>query len=351
MGGRGRKTSTQDRNQAIAFIQEANKNGARLTLACAILNISPRTYQRWIKNNQGDRRKGPLNISHRLSQKEHDKILKYVYSNEFKDKSPAFIVPALADRGIYLASESSFYRVLKQSCSHTHRRKSKRPTKRRLLRPIASAPNQVWSWDITYLRGPIRGQFFYLYMVIDIYSRKIIHWKLHERESSGLAAKMITEAVEKEGVSRDELILHSDNGGPMKGATMIATLQSLGIMPSFSRPSISDDNPFSESLFKTLKYSPFYPIRPFKEVFECRQWVEYFVVWYNSAHLHSGIKFVTPNMRHDGRDIKILKKREQVYLKARERNPTRWKVKVRNWSPIKKVHLNPTREEKLKKIA
>lgn len=188
-------------------------------------------------------------------------------------------------------------------------------------------------------------------MIIDIYSRKIIKWKIHERESAQFASIMITQAVKEEGISRDELILHSDNGGPMKGATMIGTLQKLGIMPSFSRPSISDDNPFSESLFKTLKYSPFYPIRPFKGVCDCEQWVNYFVTWYNNAHLHSGIKFVTPNMRHDGRDLKILKKRERVYLEAREKYPDRWKTKIRDWSPINKVHLNPTREEKLKKIA
>ena len=132
---------------------------------------------------------------------------------------------------------------------------------------------------------------------------------------------------------------------------MLATLQKLGIMPSFNRPSISDDNPFSKSLFKTLKYSPFYPIKPFRSASDCKQWVEYFIIWYNGAHLHSGIKFVTPNTRHDGRDIKVLKKREAVYKKAREKYPARWKTKMRNWSPIEKVHLNPTREEKLKKIA
>lgn len=292
-----------------------------------------------------------MKIAQMLSIEEQSKVLKHAYSDEFKDKSPAFIVPALADRGIYVASESTFYRILKKQMANNHRRRSRKPVKRNLIRPIALAPNQVWSWDITYLRGPIRGKFYYLYMIVDVYSRKIIHWKLHEQEAAHLAAKMVTEAVKKENITGENLILHSDNGGPMKGTTMIATLQKLGIMPSFSRPSISDDNPFSESLFKTLKYSPFYPINPFKDIFSCAQWVEYFVTWYNSAHLHSGIKFVTPNMRHEGRDIKILKNRETIYLKARKRNPERWKTKIRDWSPVEKVHLNPTREEKLKKIA
>lgn len=309
------------------------------------------TYHRWITNEDGDLRTGPKKVAHRLSRDEEQTILKYTYADEFQDKSPAFIVPALADRDIYIASESSFYRVLKRSEAHTHRRKSKRPIKRNLLRPIASAPNQVWSWDITYLRGPIKGQFYYLYLIIDIYSRKIIHCRIHDHEAAHLAARLISEATDIEKVPRDQLILHSDNGGPMKGATMVSTLQHLGIMPSFSRPSVSDDNPFSESLFKTIKYSPFYPIDPFRDIFECSKWVEYFVTWYNCSHLHSGIKFVTPNARHMGRDIKILEKRQKIYLKAKEQNPLRWKNKIRDWSPIKKVLLNPTREERLKNTA
>lgn len=308
------------------------------------------TYHRWVSSSH-DLRHGPKTISHRLSIAEEQQILRYSYSEEFQDKSPAFIVPALADKNIYIASESTFYRVLKKHEAHTHRRKSKRPVKRNLLRPVALAPNQVWSWDITYLRGPIRGQFYYLYLIVDIFSRKVIHYRIYTQEAAHHAARVIAEAVEIEKVPRDQLILHSDNGGPMKGATMISTLQQLGIMPSFSRPSVSDDNPFSESLFKTIKYSPFYPIKPFRDTLECTEWVKYFVNWYNCSHLHSGIKFVSPNARHSGRDRKILEKRHQVYFAAQKRNPLRWKNKLRDWSPVAEVRLNPTREEKLKTIA
>lgn len=351
MGGRGRKTDTSERRKALDLIIEAKTSGARIRKSCELLGISHMTYHRWISNEEGDLRAGPKKVAHKLSRDEELKILRYAYADEFQDKSPAFIVPALADRDIYIASESSFYRVLKRSEAQVHRRKSKKPIKRNLLRPIASAPNQVWSWDITYLRGPIKGQFYYLYLIVDIFSRKIIHYKIHDHEAAHLAARLISEATDIEKVPRDQLILHSDNGGPMKGATMIATLQHLGIMPSFSRPSVSDDNPFSESLFKTIKYSPFYPINPFRDIFECGKWVEYFVTWYNYSHLHSGIKFITPNARHLGRDIKILEKRQKVYLQAKEKNPMRWKNQLRNWNPIKQVLLNPTREERIKNIA
>jgi putative transposase len=350
LGGRGRKTSSEDRRNAITLIKEANGSGAKIKKACGLLGISHMTYLRWTQSCQ-DMRKGPNSFPQKLSSIEQQRILKHAYSEEFQDKSPAFIVPALADRGIYVASESSFYRILKRNQARNHRQKSKRPIKRNLLRPIATAPNQVWSWDITYLRGPIKGQFYYLYLIIDVFSRKIIHSKIYEQEAAHLAGKVISEAARKENISKDQLILHSDNGGPMKGATMLATLQQLGIMPSFSRPSVSDDNPFSESLFKTIKYSPFYPIHPFKDIFECTKWLEYFVAWYNYSHLHSGIKFVTPNSRHEGKDLKILEKRRKLYLHAKEKNPLRWKNDIRNWSPIDQVHLNPAKEDRLKNSA
>lgn len=232
-----------------------------------------------------------------------------------------------------------------------HRGRSKRPEKRNLLRPVATGPNQVWSWDITYLRGPIKGQFFYLYMIIDIFSRKVIGWRLHERENSFFASELVTKCLAQEKISGEGLILHSDNGSPMKGSTMLATLQKLGVIPSFSRPSMSDDNPYSEALFKTLKYSPHYPTRPFWDYFEAHQWVNQFVRWYNEEHLHSGIKFVTPNSRHAGKDAEILEKRAAVYLTAKQKNPNRWRNQIRNWTPIDKVYLNPSKEQKEEMVA
>lgn len=265
---------------------------------------------------------------------------------EYRDLAPSQIVPRLADRGVYLASESSFYRILKVENLLSHRSKSRPRNVKRPEELFATSPNEIWSWDITYLRAEVRGRFYYLYLPMDIFSRFIVHWEVHEMESSELAAAMVETACRKEGIMRDQLRLHADNGGPMKGATMLATLQRLGIMPSFSRPSVSDDNPFSESLFKTLKYCPQYPSQPFGSLDEARAWVEKFVRWYNTVHLHSGINFVTPESRHRGADASILEKRAQVYEAARAKNPTRWSRSTRDWTPEGGVALNPTSRSK-----
>jgi transposase InsO family protein len=212
---------------------------------------------------------------------------------------------------------------------------------------IAARPNVVWSWDITYLKSPVKGMFYYLYLIMDVFSRYIVGWSVEEVESAEHSARLISGTCLAQGVLEDQLTLHSDNGGPMKGATMLATLQKLHVAPSFSRPSVSDDNPFSESLFKTLKYRPSYPDGAFASLFEAKTWVEKFVIWYNTEHLHSGIRFVTPQSRHEGRDIQILRDRHAVYEKAKLANPGRWSGETRNWSVIEKVRLNPGREKKI----
>lgn len=160
------------------------------------------------------------------------------------------------------------------------------------------------------------------------------------------SSKLIERICIQENVLKDQLVLHSDNGGAMKGATMLATLQKLGVVPSFSRPRVSDDNPYSESLFKTLKYCPEYPSRPFASLSEASEWVEKFVFWYNNIHLHSGIKFVTPMSRHEGKDKMILKNRKRVYEEAKNKNPNRWSRATRNWDRVEKVLLNYLQEEK-----
>jgi len=168
-----------------------------------------------------------------------------------------------------------------------------------------------------------------------------VGWQVHGEELSLFAADLMTDICQREGIERNQITLHSDNGSPMKGATMLATLQELGVVPSFSRPSVSNDNPYSESVFRTLKYRPEYPEKPFVDISAARGWVSSFVHWYNHEHRHSGIKFVTPEQRHTGEDIQILSKRKQVYEKARSQNPGRWTGKTRNWDRIDKVYLNP----------
>ena len=194
-----------------------------------------------------------------------------------------------------------------------------------------------------YLRAPVLGRFYYLYMVEDIFSRKIVGWAVHETESSEHSARLFEQTCAREGISPEQLVLHSDNGGPMKGATILATLQRLGVAISFSRPSVSDDNPYSESLFRTLKYRPEFPSQRFASLNEARAWVERFVAWYNTEHRHSGIRFVTPEQRHRGQDKALLAKRHQVYEAARSRHPERWSGDTRNWSRIETVVLNPER--------
>ena len=323
------------------LVAEAVAAGARRWKACELLGIAVRTLERW-GDDREDGRLGPKSApANKLSATERRRIVAVATSAEFRDESPKQIVPSLADRGEYIGSESTIYRVL-----HTedmqHRRGAARPPTHRPRQHVADGPWQVASWDITYLKSHVRGAFFYLYLVEDVWSRKILSWEVHDVECNELAAALV-ERIRREHPSVDlrGWVLHSDNGGPMKGATMLATMQRLGVVPSFSRPSVSNDNPFSESLFRTLKYVPEYPRDGFVTVEAARAWVAAFVAWYNHDHKHSGIGFVAPADRHAGRDVKILAARRAVYEQARRRNPARWSRHTRAWSRPTTVTLNP----------
>jgi transposase InsO family protein len=295
-----------------------------------------------------DKRKGPLiEPINKLSKEVNDKIVETANSKKFVDLSPWQIVAKLADNGEYIASESSFYRVLKELKMLKHRGRKKPPERKRPAALIATAPNQIWSWDITYLKSSIKGEYFYLYLFMDVFSRKIVGYDIFECESMDYSAELFSRICFNENIQKEQLVLHSDNGGPMKGATMLATMQSLGVVPSFSRPRVSDDNPYSESLFRTLKYRPDFA-EVFKDISDAKKWTLKFVDWYNNYHLHSGIKFVTPASRHRGEDSEILKKRKVVYEKAKLENPERWgKRETRNWSEIKEVNLNYLQKKKI----
>lgn len=342
--------SLVDRILCTALIREATLAGARRKASCQLLGLSLRTLERWEKNPEiGDQRRGPINgASNTLSEEEKKKIVEVSTSLEYRDLCPWKIVAKLADSGLYLASESSFYRVMKKNDLLSHRSKNSIRTHTRPKPLVATKPNEIWTWDITYLKSPIKGRYYYLYLVMDIFSRMIIGYKIEGNESSEWAAELIDKCCIEQQIMKNQLTLHSDNGGPMKGATMLATLQSLGVVASFSRPAVSDDNPFSESLFKTLKYRPSYPDGAFADLEEAREWVKRFVKWYNTEHLHSGIRFVSPRSRHSGADINILIKRKIVYEKAKNLNPLRWSGSTRNWAPITEVHLNPQKEKRIK---
>lgn len=329
----------------VELIKEAGTAGARQSKACKVVGITSRTLQRWSK---GDRvladgrgatpRRQPRN---KLSSLERQSVLDVANSQEFAHLTPNQIVPMLADQGCYIASESTFYRVLREAGQMTHRGKVKPPTRKRPASLHADAPNQLWSWDITYLATTVKGVFFYLYLIMDIFSRKIVGWEVYETESAEQASRLFRKTCLREGIAGKDLVLHSDNGSPMKGATMLATLQKLGVMPSFSRPSVSNDNPYSEALFKTLKYHPGFPDKPFDCLENARVWVAGFQHWYNEVHLHSALKFVTPGQRHRGEDIVILEERQQLYEAAKAKQPERWSRKTRDWTPVGTVYLNP----------
>ena len=334
--------SAPDRRQTVELIDQACARGAACENACKEMGISLRTYQRWTSDGsvKADgrptaKRAAPAN---QLTQAEREAILDVCNRKEYESLPPSQIVPRLADQGEYLASESSFYRVLRQNGQLQRRGRAQAP--RHVPKPRgyrATAPNQVWSRDITYLAAAIAGVFFRLYLVMDIYSRKIVGREIHESENAAHASVLIQKACLAEGIRGKELVLHADNGSPMKGATLLATLQKLGVVPSFSRPSVSDDNPYSESLFRTLKYAPAYPSKPFESIEAARQWVHRFVQWYNHEHRHSAIRFVTPAQRHRGEESVILAKRKAVYADAKARHPERWTGETRNWQPVQEV--------------
>ena len=351
MGGRkGRLIKHYERSKAASLIKEAVSKGARMHLACKTLKISLRTFERWRDQNGNLKEDGRLHHgrspSNKLSLEERVKIISIATSKEYRDVAPHQIVPALADLGQYVGSESSFYRILKAEKLDAHRGKAKKPKHKKPPAYVAKNPNELWSWDITYLARDIKGLFFYLYLIVDIFSRKIVGFEVYETESAEQASIVAKNAYISEGIDGKEIKLHSDNGAPMKGATMLSMLQALGITPSFSRPSVSNDNPYSEALFKTLKYCPKYPTKPFDSLESARAWVQTFVTWYNEEHHHSKIKFVTPSERHKGLDLSILASRKTVYEAAKARNPSRWSKHTRNWDYVDSVHLNPGKKQK-----
>lgn len=335
----------------IGLIEDACSAGARLAKACKEVELSPRTVQRWRQHDEvpPDGRKAAARVpGNKLSEAERAEILATANQAKFANLPPSQIVPKLADEGCYLASESTFYRILHAEKQLVHRGRAKAAVNKRPEPVLATAPNQLWSWDITYMGTTVRGMFFYLYLIMDVFSRKIVGWEIYAEESADHAARTFRKAYLREGVAGQSLILHSDNGSPMKGATMLGTLQKYGVMPSFSRPSVSNDNPYSEALFKTLKYNPGLPDKPFDNLEEARLWVAGFQKWYNEVHRHSALKFVTPGQRHRGEDKALLNQRKALYAAAKAAKPERWSGNYRNWDRPEIVSLNPNKSTQCK---
>ena len=342
----------EDRQALSRDIQTAHQSGARLHMSCALAGITVRTLQRWQLGDGlvvGDARPHAMRPTpaHTLSQLEREAVLSAANEARFADMPPARIVPMLADEGVYLASESTFGRVLRAHGQNTHRGRAKAPRK---VRPptthIATAPRQVWCWDMTYLPATVIGRWFYLYLILDLYSRKIIGWEVHEQDRSEHAAHLVRRTALSEGIAAlgTQPVLHGDNGATLKATTVLSMLHWLGIKPSYSRPRVSDDNAYAESLFRTAKYRPEFPAKGFEDLDVARAWATHFVHWYNVEHRHSGIRYVSPAQRHAGEDQAILKARHALYSQARERSPRRWSGRTRNWDHINAVTLNPERD-------
>lgn len=345
-----------DRAKAVELIGEACVSGARLAPACRMLELTARTYQRWVAQGsvKADCRPGALRPKpgNALDEVERQQVLDASHEPRFASLPPGQIVPALADEGRYIASESTFYRVLRAAGEQQHRGRAKTP--RRHPAPTtytAHGPCEVWSWDITWLPGPAKGLYFYLYIILDLYSRKIVGWEVFESESAVHSATVIERAVWTEGTLLRPLVLHADNGSPLKAATLQETLKRLQVTPSYSRPRVSNDNAYSEALFRTCKYVPGFPVDGFVDLAAAREWVGRFVGWYNHEHRHSAIRFVTPIQRHNGEDMSILAERHRLYEQARAAKPERWSGATRNWTPEGAVALNPENETIKKAVA
>ena len=348
-------SSVAERQALLAFLTAACDAGARLGPACAQIGLSERTVQRWQRRatcNDGDRRASSQRVAtpppNRLSEIERRAAMALLNSDEFKDLPPSQIVPRLADQGRFVASESTLYRLLRSAGQLAHRRGERAPHQRSRPRALAATgPDQVYCWDISYLPTDVRGVYFYLYLFVDLFSRKIVGWQVYDSESADRAGELLTDICARQRIAPLQLTLHSDNGSPMKGESMLATLQRLGVAASRSRPAVSNDNPFSEALFRTLKYRPQLPVKPLQSLLHARRWAAQLVHWYNHEHRHSAIGFVTPHQRHSQIDRSLLSNRVAVYAAARIRHPNRWSGNTRNWTRIEVVHLNPDKPIKL----
>jgi putative transposase len=296
--------------------------------ACDALVVSRAGFYRW-KNQDEDSEKEyvrpmpPL----ALSPYEHQKVLDTLHEERFVDKAPQEVYAALLDGSTYLCSVRTMYRVLEAHKEVKERRNQLRHpiyTKPELL---AEGPNQVWSWDITKLKGPAKWTYYYLYVILDIFSRYVVGWMVASRELGTLAKKLIEQSCEKQGIQSSQLSIHSDRGPSMTSKPVAFLLADLGITKSLSRPYVSNDNPYSEAQFKTMKYRPDFPER-FGCSEDSRSFCQNFFGWYNTEHYHSGIGFLTPEDVHYGRAEQIIKERQAVLNAAFAKHPERFKRKV-----------------------
>jgi transposase InsO family protein len=313
--------------EIMEFIGCAKEHTVSMRLTCLFLGITPRTIQNWRKSGMIDRRKGSArHVEHRLSLQEEQEFYDTANSPKFKDSTPEQIVAILASEGKYIASTSSLYRILRKRNALQHRQESKKPRKTTIAETyFVTAPDQVYVWDITWLKTDIQGFYKYAYTVIDLFDRFIVGWSIEDAESDELASKLFARIVRDKKVK--PLIVHSDNGHSMRGVSLAVFLDNLHISRSYSRPRCSNDNAFIESYHKTLKYTVGYP-KFFTSIEHARTWYANFANWYNTEHLHSSVGYVTPYQKRIGEAEAIYSKRDQTIREAREKNPLRWRRNI-----------------------
>jgi putative transposase len=312
--------------------------------ACEALSLSRATYyrKRSGKPNQDPRVPGACRVPGRaLTKEQQQQVWDYLHSPRFQDKAPPQIVAMLKDEGIYVCSVSTMYRLLHSRNEVHERRRQRAPSTASRPELLASSPHQVWSWDITKLKGPKKWSYYYLYVLIDIFSRFVVGWCIAEKENALLAEALIQETLLREGIVPGTLTLHADRGSAMTSTTVADLLIELGVEKSHSRPHTSDDNPFSESHFKTMKSRPEVPAR-FGSVEEARILFQELFVWYNNEHRHSGIAMLTPAMVHSGIAPQVLAARAAVLADFYAVHPQRFV----NQAPVpevlpKAVFINP----------
>ena len=306
--------------------------------ACAALNVHRSRYYRFRRPRLPARQAPP---PLKLSDIERQHIHELLVSPPFVDQAPATVVANLLDDGKYLCSERTMYRILHEHQQVRERRRGHRRVHYAKPELVARAPNQCWSWDITKLKGPVTWQYFYLYVILDLYSRYVVGWMVAERESAVLAKRLITQTCAKQGIGEGQLTLHADRGSSMKSKLVAQLLADLGVIKSHSRPHTSDDNPFSEAQFKTLKYRPEFPDR-FPHIGATEGHCRPFFNWYNLEHKHSGIAMLTPHTVHYGLADEILAGRQCALNQAFAAHPERFKFVAPSVTPLPtEVFINP----------
>ena len=344
----------ENRNKAIEFLKAGTDAGLPLKVVADLLGVCGRTLRRWRLDISGqgfslDRRKGAARqVAHKFTAQERQKVIDTINDSRFSDLPPAQIVAILAEEQQYVGSEMTIYRIMREEGLLNHRGRARQPREPRPVPMLeAKGIHQVLAWDITLVPGPVKGQYYYVYMVMDVWSRRILGTEVQDVECSKLASEFFDRVCRDEGITSDAAaVLHSDNGAPMRSFKLAAKMRELGILLSFSRPGVSNDNAYAESLFRTMKYHQSYPLRRFRSLDTVRCWIEVFVEWYNGEHRHSGIKYVTPNQRHFGEADAICAIRQQTYSKAHQENPHRWSRPPRCWKQPEIVKFNYPRSEK-----